>query len=182
MENPYQAPVSFDDPLNTASQGGDAESIRRAHIKHEAQVKSIGSLYWIGAIFTVIGLFAMPLNGRNAEDFAILSLFVCLVLLQIVIGTGLRRLKPWSRIAGIVLSGIGLLAFPVGTVINLIIILILASKKSGIIFSQDYRGVIAATPHVRYRTSKVVWLILGFFVFFVLAIAAVGFFSVFFAH
>ena len=37
----------------------------------------------------------------------------------IIIGLGLYRLRPWSRIAGIVLSILSLLAFPVGTALGI---------------------------------------------------------------
>ena len=29
------------------------------------------------------------------------------------------------------------------------------------VFSPEYQAVIAQTPHIRYRTSKVVWILLG---------------------
>ena len=178
MENPYQAPVTFDDPLSTASQGGDAESIRRAHIKHEAQVKSIGSLYWIGAAFILIGLFFLPVSNMKRDDWTGLAVLAGLLVFQIVVGAGLRRLKPWARVASIILSALGLLAFPIGTIINLIILIILGSKKNRVVFSQDYQAIIAATPHVKYKTSKIVWIALGIFVLIVLAIAVALFIGV----
>ena len=80
--------------------------------------------------------------------------------------------------ASIILSALGLLAFPIGTIINLIILIILGSKKNRVVFSQDYQAIIAATPHVKYKTSKIVWIALGIFVLIVLAIAVALFIGV----
>jgi len=173
--NPYQTPDVIE---IAASPAEDAEAIRREHIKHEAQVKSIGGLYCLGAFFMLFG--AAGVVTRYDQRSLIFSLlYVLLIVLQLILGVGLRRLKPWARIGGIALSAVGLFAFPTGTIISLVVLLMLASKKSGVVFSKDYQAVIAATPHVKYKTSKVVWIALGLFVLVILAIALIGFFTTF---
>lgn len=160
-ENPYRAPASTAEDPSILHQPTDPESIRSAYLKHEAQVKSIGSLYWIGAFFVAMALFAAPMSALEAEHYVVLALFAVILAAQITLGYGLRRLKAWSRIPSIILSAIGLLAFPLGTIINLFIMIILLSKKSRMVFSPDYQAVISATPHMKYRTSKLVWIALG---------------------
>ena len=154
-----------------ASTGG--EEIRRQYLKHEASVKSVGILYYLGGIaLTVLGgasLFAVVSAGRG-----LLSLFIGVMLLlfgmgQLVVGYGIRRLKSWARIPTAILSGFGLLGFPIGTIINAYIMYLVLCKKGKMVFSEEYRDVIAQTPHIKYRTSIVVWILLGLIVF---AIAA----------
>ena len=66
---------------------------------------------------------------------------------------GLRNLRPWVRIPTIILSIIGLIGFPLGTLISAYILYLMFAAKSKMVFSPEYREIIAATPHLRYRTS-----------------------------
>lgn len=59
----------------------------------------------------------------------------------IIIGLGLYRLRPWSRIAGIVLSILSLLAFPVGTALGIYGLWVLFSADGQKLF-----GVIPTMP------------------------------------
>jgi hypothetical protein len=52
---------------------------------------------------------------------------------------------------------LGLIAFPIGTIINAYILYLLLSAKGKYVFSADYRAVITATPHIRYKMSFIVW-------------------------
>jgi hypothetical protein len=63
-----------------------------------------------------------------------------------------------------VLSGLGLLGFPIGTAINAYILYLFLSKKGRTIFAPEYQAVIAATPEVKYRTSILVWIFLALLV------------------
>jgi hypothetical protein len=149
---------------------GGAEQIRKDHIKHEASVKSVGVLYYLGAIglglvgtVFFFGVGFMPRGGGAARlEMPLLAIFF-LVLggLQGWVGFGLRRLRPWARIPSGILAGIGLLGFPVGTLINAYILYLLFSKKGTMVFSEDYQEVMRQTPHIKYRTSIVVWVVLG---------------------
>ena len=76
----------------------------------------------------------------------------------------MRALKSWGRIVGCILSGLGLLNFPVGTLINAYILYLFLSKKGRMVFSAEYKDIIAATPDVKYRTSILVWIFLGILV------------------
>jgi hypothetical protein len=70
-------------------------------------------------------------------------------------------LRPWSRIAGTLLAIPGLLAIPLGSLVSVYILWVLLSKKGRMVFSPEYARIIAATPHLRYRTSVVVKVLLG---------------------
>lgn len=183
-ENPYQAPQTFEAPPDHPS---DAEVIRKEHLNTEASIKSLGFLHYLislgiirlsisflsqyegkshyGGVAEVAGALAEPLIGAVLLGFAIFQFFT---------GSAIRKLKPWGRIAAIILSGIGLLAFPVGTLINAYILYVLIARKGKMVFSARYKEIIAATPHVKYRTSKTVWVVLGVLIVILTIIIAYG--------
>ncbi len=161
--NPYAPPKANVDDVVPA--GSDAEVIRREHIKHEASIRSVGMLYYISATFVILAGLALLvpyLNGMRDEALTGVLAFVYppLGVLSIFIGRGLRSLRPWARTTCIVLSAIGLLGFPMGTVINGYILYLMLSKKGKRIFESDYPGIVAATPDIKYRTSIVIWILL----------------------
>ena len=101
----------------------------------------------------------------------------------------------WGRWAAVVLIGLGFLislgsvAFSamsspsefgaslagavVGSIIPAYVLYLLLSAKGTMVFSPEYKRIIAETPHVKYRTSCIVW---GFLVVLlvILAIAVIG--------
>lgn len=58
----------------------------------------------------------------------------------------------------------GLLAFPIGSIISLFILITLCRPKGCRVLSVDYREIIAATPHIEHRTPVWVWILLGLFI------------------
>lgn len=166
-DNPYQAPETFDLPQVQIT---DAEAIREAHLKTEASIKSIGILYWLAASALVIASLPIITTTSSEEGSTVLATGVALLIvgiLQFVVGFEIRKLKSWARSAAGIMSGIGLLGFPVGTVINAYILFLLFGKKGQMVFSTDYKEIMAATPHIKYKTSKWVWIILIFVVLFI---------------
>lgn len=140
-----------------------AELTRKEHLKHEASVKSVGLLYLLAAAFLLLGGILSAVSGQG-EGILIGLLFLVLGAAQLWVGIGLRSLKPWARVPTAILSGIGLLGFPIGTLINGYILYLVLSAKGKTVFSPDYQRVIEQTPHIKYRTSIVVWILLGLLV------------------
>ena len=137
----------------------DAEQIRKEHIKHEASVKSVGILYFLGALVLLpLGLVNMAMS--EAVGIVMGLVFLVFGAAQVWLGVGLRKLRPWARIPTAILSGIGLLGFPAGTLINAYILYLVVSKKGVTVFSEDYQRIIEETPHIKYRTSILVWILL----------------------
>ena len=103
-------------------------------------------------------------------------LFITLGVLQFVIGRWLQKLNPKARTPATVLSAIGLLGFPIGTLVNAYILYLLRSQKGEMVLSEYYQGVVAATPHIKYKTPVLVWicgiLLVLLLVFGVIAAAA----------
>lgn len=172
--NPYAPPKAV---VQDIVQGGsDAELIRQEHIKHEASVRSIGVLYYIGGAFMLLASLAMLPSWSRLMDSPLLAvimpIYLVLGVVSIVLARGIRALQPWARTGSIVLSILGLLGFPLGTLVNAYILWLLLSKKGKRIFQEDYPAIVAATPHIKYRTSVVVWILLGLIV--LLVAAAIG--------
>jgi hypothetical protein len=72
----------------------------------------------------IIGLTGMALVG-----------FLSLTSLpSVIIGIGLLRMRPWARIAGIVISIIGLVMIPFGTIIGVYGLWVLFSKDTERLF------------------------------------------------
>ncbi|WP_193211530.1 hypothetical protein [Luteolibacter marinus] len=164
-ENPYQVPAVEEVVAPVAS---DAEAVRQAHIKHEASVKSIGTLFFLGVIVMVVGFISLAARASSEDvsrgigglEAVIILIVLGLLVAQVFVGWGLRRLKPWSRIAATVFSVIGLIQFPVGTLIGIYCLVIFYSKKGAMVFSPAYQEIIAQTPHVKYRSSRLMKVML----------------------
>ena len=173
--NPYAAPAA---PVDDVPANPEAEAIRRAHINHEASIKAVGILYYLGGVLLTVGGLVSLLEASREPSGAAIALFVTAVGVgQLFAGWGVRALRPWGRIAGCVLSAIGLLAFPIGTLINAYILYLLLAKKGRTIFGPEYQDIVAATPDVKYRTSVVVWIFLALIAGLILFAAFGAFFG-----
>jgi len=159
--------------LREGVSGNAAEQIRKDHIKHEASVKSVGFLYFLAAAFLILAGTA-SLVARDGAGMLMGLVFLCLGILQVWVGIGLRQLKSWARIPAAVLSGIGLLGFPLGTIINAYILYLVLCQKGRTVFSDDYKHVIEQTPHIKYKTSIIVWIFLGLLLLLI-GLALLGF-------
>lgn len=154
-------------PIGNSNAETESEDVRlrKAHIGHEANVQGIGVLFRLGGFLALlIALFqgAISFSAVRIDStlfFGALA-FAAVGIFQIVVGEGLRKLRPWSRIVAAILSMIGLLAFPIGTLVGPYFLYLLLSKKGAMVFSEEYRKVIETTSHVRYQTPVVLWVIL----------------------
>ncbi|MBL9185121.1 MAG: hypothetical protein JNN17_23440 [Verrucomicrobiaceae bacterium] len=173
-QNPYAAPQSQILQSSTSD-----EAIRREHLNTEATIKSVGTLYSFGALLLpLVGVVAF-VKGGDSKDAAQMAggiFFVIVGIGQGFIAFGLCRLKGWVRIPTVILSCIGLLGFPVGTLINAYILVKVCGKQGKFVMTEEYHRIIAATPHIKRKTSIVVIILLVLLILILLgAIAAVGF-------
>ena len=165
QENPYQAPSSV---VFVEAAADDANvALRQAHIRHEIQLQSIGALYLLGSI--LIGIVAIPMvfdigeirGGFSGMWLGILTIYGFLAAVLFALGIGFRRLHSWVRIPGAIFSGIGLLGFPIGTLISAWILYLMFCRAGRVVLAPTYRAVIDATPQVRYRRTKGDWIATG---------------------
>jgi len=167
--NPYAVP-SEELGYASAGDGGDAERIRRELISHEASIQSIGVLYLLGAVFgtfagifiTAAGVTAMTEHGQPDAAIVLLGgvLVTVLSIGQGFVGFKLRQLRSWTRIPVGILSGIGLLGIPIGTIINGYILYLIFGEKGSRVFAPEYQKIIQKTPHIKYQTSIIVKIFL----------------------
>jgi len=54
-----------------------------------------------------------------------------------------------------------LIGFPIGTLIHGYILYLYWGTKGRKVFSPEYKQIIAGTPHVKYKTSIIIWILLG---------------------
>jgi hypothetical protein len=185
-DNPYAPSGSSygDAPLDSNFDLSQAELIRKSHLNHEANIQGFGCLYTLGGIMGILvgffyiglGVFFMaggePPQGTapgadvNLMVSGILTTLVGVVFLAIAVaqlfaGRSMQTLNPSGRILAIIVASIGMVIIPCcGTVISGYLLYLLASAKGEMVFSSAYKEVIQATPHIRYRTSIIVWIFL----------------------
>ncbi|MBL4847826.1 MAG: hypothetical protein JKY65_20110 [Planctomycetes bacterium] len=173
--NPYAPPEAEVEDLQAAptSELGRAEAIRREHIRHEGSIKTLGCLHFFGGGFTVLGGMFVVVGissgrTRGAEGIGAVLGVVAVGLALLTSGYGLRTLKPWTRVLSSILCGLGLFSFPFGTLFNAYFLWLILSAKGTTVFSEDYKYIVTATPHVKY-VPWVAIVFLGLLVFVILA-------------
>lgn len=172
--NPYAAPKA-----EVITQHTEAETIRRKHINHEASIKSVGCLYGVMAIAMVIILITIG-SSLVSESLWAVGLILGLGLLAAAVARGLRNLRRWAAVLAAVWSGIliilGIPDLPqssIPMVISAYVLWLMVSPKGLFVTSLEYQIVIAQTPHVKRRTSVLVWVLL----ILLLAILSIGIYS-----
>ena len=76
---------------------------------------------------------ALPIIGLTGMALVIFAVVTSLP--AIIIGYGIFRLRPWARIAGIVLSIVSLIVFPFGTVLGIYGLWVLFSRDTERLFT-----------------------------------------------
>jgi len=171
--NPYAAPQS--QVLHTTSQD---ELIRQEHINTEGTMKSVGILFYLGAFFLIVyGLILVGAGLNGMKEVSWVLVLIGVVLLALGIGQGrvaygLRKLQSWARTPSIILASLGLLGFPVGTLINIYILVKITGQKGQFIFTPEYQRIVAATPHVKRKTSIAAWVLLILLIIILIGIIA----------
>jgi hypothetical protein len=110
---------------------------------------ALGALCLLGAIVLtlvfVTGVGAIGMSGdpeaARALPFvgfigtALVVFLIVMSLPGIVTGIGLLRLRPWARILGIVMSALGLVMIPFGTLLGIYGLWVLLSKDAERLFT-----------------------------------------------
>lgn len=164
--NPYE----FTDSGSGTTAHGPLESFRREHLFHETSIQSIGVTHGaVGLVGLIVSLslFSAAIqewiagSGKwNAPlSFVVAVLIGAFSIFQIRVARAINRLEPWSRTASTFISAMGLLLFPIGTLLGGYFLYLLRSKKGETVFSEVYRVTIRLTPDVRYRTPVYLWVV-----------------------
>jgi hypothetical protein len=118
--------MTFDRPGDLDLTSSDPETVRRAYLRHESNVKSVGQLCYLVAFFSLLGtlefsVFAAgiippppemkalaPPGVIRAMFWAMAAAFVVNTLAQLALGYGLIHLQAWARWTVVVLTAISL--------------------------------------------------------------------------
>ncbi|MCG8459856.1 MAG: hypothetical protein MI919_26550 [Holophagales bacterium] len=170
--NPYAPPAADLSP----GVGSEAEEVRRRLLSHEASIRAIGTLYLIGfwfLLFASVGTLAVVIAEPTGELMLVASFYALFAMINRFLGKGLRNLDPKVRTGVTILSVIGLLGFPLGTLISAYVLWLIHSEKGKQVLSEGYRQIVEMTPHIRYKTP--VWIVvLGLFLLGLLIFAVVA--------
>lgn len=178
MNNPYAPPQS--NVLPNAVQDSESESIRKANLKHEASVQGMGTLYLLGGGLGALAMIAsiaaaVSSAGRmGVPELLIVTVLAAIYIFMFWVGLGLRKLKPYVRIPAIILAAIGLLGFPIGTLISSYFLYLVASQKGKMVLSEHYNEIVRSTPHIRYKTPLWLWVLILLIILVVIALVALG--------
>ena len=167
--SPYTPPRAA--LVDAPAAGPDAAvAVREAHLRHEVQLKSVGLLYYLGGLglaAAVVALVLAAIDRREALPAPTAAMLLPLLVYlafgagAFVVGYGFRRLRPWVKIPGTIVAVLGLISFPVGTLINGWILYLMHCRKGRAVLGPDYGAVIVATPQVKYRRGVGEWIVLG---------------------
>lgn len=175
-QNPYASPKTIDPlPAPRSSEEIEVQAIRRQYLRHETAIKSIGQFYYLiggltalaAAIFLGTVFFTELSRPQLTERILLAVLLVAIygafAAVFFTIGYGLYRLRGWVKWPVGILSGIGLLSVPIGTLINAYILYVVFGKKGKMVFSPEYQEIVRQTPHIQYRTPLIAWIVLVLF-------------------
>ena len=91
-----------------------------------------GAMGIVGASGNSDAAFALPIIGITG--MALVSFLLVLSVPGFIVGIGLLKRRPWARIAGIVMSILGMTAVPFGTVLGIYGLWVLFSKETEQLF------------------------------------------------
>ncbi len=185
IDNPYSPPTANIDDKANAPRG--MEKIREENIRHEVQLKSVGSLYALAGILlgissvvmlvALVGSHNKMLLEQGPMFVGVLAFYGLLSVVMLAMAYGYRKLMPWVKIPGTVLSVLGLLGIPVGTLINGYILYLMWCKKGKIILADGYQEIIRVTPHIKYKRTLGDKIALGIVIAMLVGVAILVFVS-----
>jgi hypothetical protein len=132
-----------------------SELVRQENFKFEQSVRSIGVLYLLaGTLFIVGAIAALNILGLGGIVWVIPSLIVGGGLIWL--SNLLQSLDPLGQKPALIISIIGMLLFPIGTVLGGYALVLLLCKRGRYIYSDEYRQIISDTPEIKNQMKR--WL------------------------
>ena len=168
--DPYAPPRTAVSEVRDDPQGHYAT--REKFLRHESALRSVAFFYYLAGIpmgFLAVIIIStimirMATTYRAPDLIGAIALFgVSLSVSVVMLATarGMRTLKHWIRLPVGLISGVGLLVFPLGTLANAYILYLVFSRKGHMVLSAPYREVIANTPEIKPGTPVLMWSILA---------------------
>lgn len=177
-EEARQSKIEADENFKRAKD--NAINLRKDYIRHEASLRTAGSLYYVKSGFATLMALGIvfwaervqPENELTVVAKVIIGVLLALALVGIWIGRLFRRLDPAVIKPAKFCSTIGLLAFPHGTIIYGYILHLLRSSKNQAVLSDSYRRLIKKTPEIKCRISPLAWIVAVLVILTVVCIVA----------
>jgi hypothetical protein len=153
----------------------DLRELRMAHHGQERQVHLVAGLHLVlaTAVFALAVFMVTTDQGIWDPSWARLgdAAFTLLpALLSFSVFIGLRRLAVWARGLSTLIIAPFILAVPVGTVVAVGTLRALWGTKNRVLFTQEYRDAVAATPDIRTRMPALIWALLLLFILIAAAV------------
>lgn len=161
-ENPYAAPQSEELLTRSGMSLEQARATRQHYRGVERLVRSIGLVYFVQALCVVLVSFMLLTSNVDDAPSVLSAAIYCFVLslMLMVAGFGLRMLASWSRLMALLqtfylLGGFmfGLFALTIDgrtgfvfAMLHSLPFYVLFSPRAGVVLSQTYEEVVAATP------------------------------------
>jgi hypothetical protein len=179
--NPYASPATVEQPP-------EAQSVTRIHARHvraanagaerglRQLVLCLGGGYLLMASVSYTAWFAgMGPTSQLTYYLALGTVYTLALAATSIIGFGARRLAAWSRRPLAVLCGLGLLLFPLGTLLSLPILWILYVRRPPRLLTPAYEQIVRDSGDPPGgRTSLVTWFGLFLFVVLVVSMIVIG--------
>lgn len=128
-------------------ESGDGH-VREANLKYERRIRTAAAMYYFVSGLFVFVAFGAVVNGK----------FGALLMLPLAAGIFIAareifRLRKRAKLAAGIVSGVGLLMFPIGTVIHAIVLYLVFCKDGRRVLSDEHGGVIERTPEIKCPIS-----------------------------
>ena len=106
-------------------------------MERPAAMTVLAVLQFLGFAFSGFAVFAGTMVGISGKgwDLGYLAVFVALAVLQLTAGIGLWKRRPYGRTIQLIMSWIGLLAIPLGTIISAVILYYLYRPHVKVLYS-----------------------------------------------
>jgi hypothetical protein len=174
---PSMLPVANASTTTTES----TDETRQSYFSHEQQVRSVGTFFRFNGVLQLIlaALILLALAvafvifpdrglGAHLTQFVTMAIegaiFVIVGGVTFWAGSLLRNLDRKAFVPAVIVAAFGLLAIPIGTLINGFILYLLLCDKGRFVLSDPYRDVVAATPQYQWKTALWVKIIIGLMV------------------
>ncbi len=113
---------------------------RPAGVSVLAILSFVSGVFWIIGGLVLVAIF-VSVGGVNLRGIAALlticsGLFIVIGLIEFIIGWGLWTLQGWAWTVSVILAIIGLINFPIGTIISIIILIYLFKPEIKVVFGK----------------------------------------------
>ncbi len=118
----------------------DAERLRAENLRHETALLMVGTLYYAAAgLLLAAAIASVAIKGGTPAAVRFASLVALLAAGFGFAGYLLHRLDMRARYSASMMAVLGMLAVPIGTVLNAYVLWLVHSKKGRRVLSPEYR-------------------------------------------